>query len=230
MAPDTSATLLHQLETSRLYSEELGIDLPEGGDPALFRWFLACQLMGARINEPIAMRTYDSFVRHGLVTPRAILHAGWDTLVNPVLREGGYVRYDESKSRQLLRTSRMLLDTYGGSLERLRDEATSPRDLEERLLAFYGVGPVTVNIFLRELRHLWTFADPTPLPRVLELADWLGIDLRAVPRKSDAYARIEAGLIRLMHRHPKGFGTPTSRQAYRRLVEAGVAAGAPSGH
>lgn len=42
----------------------------------------------------------------------------------------------------------------GGRLSRLRDEATDARDLEQRLLAFYGVGPVTVNIFLRELRTL----------------------------------------------------------------------------
>lgn len=229
MTTNATATLLHHLEASRLYSEELGIDLAGGGDPALFRWFLASQLMGARINEPIAMRTYDSFVRHGLVGPREILAAGWDFLVNPVLREGGYVRYDESKARQLLRTCRMLLDRYDGSLERLREEATDQRDLEERLLAFYGVGPVTVNIFLRELRHLWPLADPPPLPRVVALAEWLGLDLDAIPRRSLTFARVEAGLIRLLHRHPKGARTPTRPEQYVALVEEGLAAGAPPG-
>ena len=32
------------------------------------------------------------------------------------------------------------------------------RDLEQTLLAFYGIGPVTMNIFLRELRPFWTKA------------------------------------------------------------------------
>src|ERR1035441_3962462 len=34
------------------------------------------------------------------------------------------------------------------------------RGVEEKLLAFYGVGPVTLNIFLREMRPFWTKADP----------------------------------------------------------------------
>jgi hypothetical protein len=214
------------LSRSRLYSEELGIDLAEGGDPALFRWFLASQLFGARISEPLALRTYHALEHHGLVSPEAILAAGWDFLVNPVMREGGYVRYDESKSRQLLRNARALLERYGGSLERLHDEARDPRDLERRLLDFYRVGPVTTNIFLRELRPFWRKADPDPLPRVRELADALGVDLDAIPRKSLRFARTEAGLVRLLIRHPKGKGIPRTRSDFLRLAREGLAAGA----
>jgi len=219
--------LLRLLSKSRLYSEELGIDLAEGGDPAYFRWFLASQLFGQRISEPIALGTYHAFERHGLLSPEALLAAGWDYLVHPVMREGGYVRYDESKSRQLLRNAKALLDRYGGSLQRLHDEARDPADLERRLQTFYRVGPVTANIFLRELRPFWPKADPEPLPRVRTLAEVLGIDLSALPRKSLAFARVEAGLVRLQLRHPKGRKAPRTRADYVRLAQKGVGLGAP---
>jgi hypothetical protein len=190
---------LADLQTSRLYSEELGIDLA-GGDEQVFRWFLASLLFGGRISEAIARRTYDSFCRHGLTTPGKILRAGWDFLVFPVMREGGYVRYDESKSRQILRDCAKLRDQYGASLRRLHEEAADAADLEARLLDFFGVGPVTMNIFLRELRPFWPKADPAVLPLVAELAAAAGIDLDAFPRKSLAFARIEAGLLRSRHR------------------------------
>lgn len=221
------AELTRLLARSRLYSEELGIELAEGGDRAYFRWFLASQLFGARISEPLALRTYHALVRHGLVTPRALLAAGWDYLVNPVMREGGYVRYDESKSRQLLRNCETLLERYGGSLQRMHDEADGPADLEARVQGFYRVGPVTTNIFLRELRPYWRWADPAPLARVQALADALDIDLRHIPRKSLRFARIEAGLIRLQIRHPKGRGSPRSPEDFRRLAREGLASGSP---
>jgi endonuclease III len=79
------------------------------------------------------------------------------------MREGGYVRYDGRKSTQVLRDCERLLTDYRGSLRRLHDAARDARDLEAMLLTFYGVGPVTVNIFLRELRPYWGKADPEPL-------------------------------------------------------------------
>jgi hypothetical protein len=184
------------LERSPLYSEELGIDLAKRTDAAYFRWFLASLLFGARISETTAKNTYRSFVRHGLISPRNIVEAGWDYLVYPVMREGGYVRYDGRKSTQVLRDCETLITDYGGSMGRLRDAARDARDLEARLLAFYGIGPITMNIFLRELRPFWAKADPDPLPAVTKLAKRLSVDLAGYPRKSLVFARVEAGLIR----------------------------------
>lgn len=189
-------TTRRALEQSVLYSEELGIDLARGTDLSYFRWFLASLLFGARISEATAKNTYLAFVRHGLTTPAKIVTAGWDFLVYPVMREGGYVRYDGRKSAQVLRDCDMLIADYGGSLRRLHDAARNARDLEERLLAFYGIGPVTVNIFLRELRPFWAKADPDPLPAVERLAERFVIDLARYRRKSVTFARVEAGLIR----------------------------------
>lgn len=182
---------------SPTYAEELGIDLRGADDREVFKWFLASVLFGARISESVAARTYRAFERYDRLTPERILEAGWDFLVNPVMREGGYVRYDEKTSREILRNCDQLVSEYGGSLGRLHEAAGSPRDLERRILEFYGVGPVTVNIFLRELRPYWKKADPPPLPLVVELARVLGIDLASLDRKSLSFIRIEAGLIRL---------------------------------
>ena len=135
-------------------------------------------------------------MRHGLTDPERILEAGWDFLVDPVMREGGYVRYDGRKSTQVLRDCETLIADYGGRPSRLHDSSRDARDLEQRLLALYGVGPVTVNIFLRELRPVWAKADPNPLPAVERLAERLSVDLSCYRRRSMAFARVEAGLIR----------------------------------
>ena len=120
------------LERSSLYSEELGLDLSRGHDSAYFRWFLASILFGARISETTAKSTYRAFVRHGLTTPAKIIAVGWNFLVDPIMREGGYVRYDGRKSTQILRDCEMLIAVYGGSLRQLHDAARDARDLEEK--------------------------------------------------------------------------------------------------
>jgi hypothetical protein len=190
-----------RLECSRLYSEELGIDLSVQTDAEYFHWFLASLLFGGHIGETIARRTYHSFCHHRLTTPRRILAAGCDFLVNPIMREGGYVRYDFSKSDQILRDCQKLVDEYDGSLWQVHETARNANDLESRLLAFYGVGPVTANIFLRELRPFWPKADPSLLPVVVTIATSLGIDLGQYGRKTLTFARIEPGLIRLRREH-----------------------------
>jgi len=187
------------LERTQLYSEELGIDLSSRKDRECFKWLLASVLFGGRISETIAKNTYRALVRYKLTTPRKIIAAGWDFLVNPVMREGGYVRYDGRKSTQLLRDCEKLLHDYRGSVTRIHDQASDPRDLERRLTEFWGIGPVTANIFLRELRPYWRKADPEPLPRIREAAREHGVDLDAYRRKTVAFARIEAGLLRRRH-------------------------------
>jgi len=210
--PSTEVNL-SALRRSVLYSEELGIRLQGSADEEVFKWFLASVLFGARISGSTAEKTYHSFERHNLLDPRSILDAGWDYLVDPVMREGGYVRYDEKTSREILKNCEMLLGEYRGSLNRLHGLAADGSDLERRLLAFYGVGPVTVNIFLRELRPYWAKADPQPLPIVLQVAGRYRIDLTSLSRKSLAFTRVEAGLVRLK-------GTLRGRQG-RKGTEAG---------
>jgi hypothetical protein len=184
------------LEQSQLYSEALGIDLAAGGDEAAFAWFLASLLYGGRIAESIAERTYAVFAAEGLLSPAAIIAAGREHLINPVMRRGGYVRYDNRKVDQILRACHTISEDYGGRLGALHEAAADVADLEARLKAIYGIGPVTANIFLRELRPVWAKADPAPLPVVAGLARVLGIDLAAYDRKDLRFVRLEAGLLR----------------------------------
>ncbi|MGD8568256.1 MAG: hypothetical protein PVJ39_09225 [Gammaproteobacteria bacterium] len=188
---------LAQLKKSTLYSEALGIDLSKNTDSELFKWLLASVLYGARISETIAEHTYQTFASYGLLTPEEILDAGWHFLVNPVMAEGGYVRYDGKTSTTVLRISDMLINEYDGSLLKLHNMAHDSRDLESKLDAFPGIGPVTVNIFLRELRPYWKHSDPELLPLVAEASQTLGLDLSAYNRKTVTFTRIEAGLIRM---------------------------------
>ena len=197
MSAEETVPRLAQLKRSELYSEQLGIDLATRADGEYFKWFLASLLFGSRISETVARQTYQAFEAHRLLTPRRILKAGWDYLVCPVMREGGYVRYDESKSAQVMRDCELLMAEYGGSLSKLHELARDGSDLEKRLLDFYGVGPVTANIFLRELRPYWRKADPVPLPAVVDAARRLRLDLGQFNRKTVTFTRIEAGLIRL---------------------------------
>ena len=107
------------------------------------------------------------------------------------------MRYDGRKSGQVLCDCQMLIEDYGGKLSRLEAAASDSTDLEARIGAFYGVGPVTANIFLRELRPFWRKADPDPLPVVRTAAKRLNVDLGRYDRKSLTFVRVEAGLIRL---------------------------------
>src|SRR5512134_759114 len=134
------------LEQSQLYSEVLGIDLASGGDDAGFAWFLASQLYGGRIAESIAERTYTVFATEGLLSPAAIIAAGREYLINPVMRRGGYVRYDNRKVDQILRACHTIIEEYGGRVSALHEAAADACDLEARLKAVYGIGPVTANI------------------------------------------------------------------------------------
>lgn len=141
------------------FSEELGIELHKR--PGIFKWFLAALLFGKRINETIAKNTYKTFEKRALTSPDAILEAGWDGLVQ-ALDEGGYVRYDFSTADKLLDIAKMLEQKYDGDFNKLHDVASGAEDLEGRLMEFNGVGEVTAQIFLRELRSIWSKADPNP--------------------------------------------------------------------
>ncbi len=154
------------------YAQELNLDLRRAEDR--FKWLLASILFAKRISAEIAKRTFRRFMEEGLDTPERILEAGWDRLVE-ILDSGGYVRYDFSTASNLLEAMGRLLRVYGG-LERLHDEAEGPRDLERRLQSLKGLGPVGVNIFLRELRGIWPKADPRPSEIALRMAEKLGLD------------------------------------------------------
>jgi len=144
------------------FSTALGINLDQGDSHEVFRWFLASILYGARISETIANNTYREFERSEVLSPDRILETGWDGLVY-ILDLGGYVRYDFKTATKLLEVMAALKERFDGDLNVLHAQAQNPRDLEQKLMELgRGIGPATVNIFLRELRDVWEKADPLP--------------------------------------------------------------------
>jgi endonuclease III len=197
------------------FSSELGLTLAPNRPNDLFLWFLAALLYGTRISGSIVAHTHSEFVRQGLGTPEKILKAGWDRLVG-VLDAGGYARYDFKTATKLLEVMRHLVDQYQGDLTQLHHAAKDARDLESRLKALgKGIGEVTVQIFLRELRDLW----PKARPELSHLAVLAAKDLRLLSpaaartggsqvetlmalwnereRKTKTFSDFEAALVRL---------------------------------
>jgi len=156
------------------FAKALGIQLRGGREGEVFKWFLASFLYGARITGSIAAKTYQEFERRGVVTPEKIRKTGWHGLVE-ILDAGGYVRYDFSTATRLLSISDNLIEHYGGKLNNVHDSASNPKDLENRILGIgKGIGSVTANIFLRELRCIWSKADPALSDLAMMAAEHLG--------------------------------------------------------
>jgi len=152
----------------QLFSQCLGIRL-EGLDAReLFKWFVAALLLGARIRESAAFRTYHELQRRGLLNPELLRDADYWQMID-VMACGGYSRYDGIATRKLQGASAKLLEEYGGDLNLLHEKAMDGADLLVRLREFWGVGDTTAGIFLRELRGLWAKADP-PVGELARLA------------------------------------------------------------
>jgi len=157
------------------YSEILSINLSQSEEKEVFKWFLASILFGAPITEASAIKTYKCFKKHNVLTPDKILKTGWQGLVN-ILDEGRYTRYDYKTADKLLEVMNNLKTQYKGNLNELHKQAASPLDLEKRIKTLgKGIGDVTVSIFLRELRGIWSKADPKPTPLVVQAAKNLKI-------------------------------------------------------
>lgn len=153
------------------YATELGIKLDDLDATEIFKWFVAAILYGTRISQNVATRTWQVFEHNAILTPESITHRGWDTLV-AMLDQGGYARYDYKTATKLLTVSQALLDRYAGNLNYLHAAARGSEDLTQRVMGLgKGVGPVTAEIFLRELRGRWHNAAP-PLSRLALQAAW----------------------------------------------------------
>jgi endonuclease III len=129
---------------------DLNIQMTGGDESALFKWFLASFLMGKRIQAEIACNAYRVIAeRHQRDTPRKLANCSHRDLV-AMLGEAHYVRYDESTADRLSALSTRLIDEYGGQLSNVHRASENRADFEKRLQAFDGVGPKTVEIFMRE--------------------------------------------------------------------------------
>ncbi len=183
-------TIQRKLPQVPSYSQELGLDLTIAEHR--FKWFLAAILLAGGASWQIVKKTFKEFEREGMVTPASIIEAGWDRLVE-VLDAGGYVAYDFTMASKLLEIVSRLKEKHG-SLENLYLQAKTNKDLEKKLQEFKGVGPTTVNTFLRELKDVWEKARPSISPVAKEVASRLGLDEEDLERPAVELALVRIGL------------------------------------
>lgn len=194
------------------FSSALGIDVDAGPDQ-VERWALAATLFGTRISAAVAARTYHGLADAGVCTLADAGERTWEQLV-ALLDQGGYVRYDFRTATRLQQLGATLRDRSGGEVWPLVQGAASFEELAARLDELPGWGPVTVGLFLRELRGLVPRADPPLDPRAREAATHLGLlaaesdgaaglaMLRRHAQQADVDVRdLEAALVRLSLAH-----------------------------
>ncbi|SDF74423.1 hypothetical protein SAMN05216381_2326 [Pseudomonas seleniipraecipitans] len=136
----------------RITAQQLGLKagLDEADEAALFKWLLASFLFGKPIQQSVAERAYRVIVeQYRQDNPAKLLRCGKRELVH-MLGQARYVRYDLSTAERLLKLSRKLIDDYDGALTTLRQRSSSQEDFARRLAEFEGIGPKTVEIFMRE--------------------------------------------------------------------------------
>ncbi|KPC49676.1 hypothetical protein [Amantichitinum ursilacus] len=128
-------------------ASDLGINMV--GERGLFRWLLASWFFGKPVQAEVAERTWHVFMEKRMTSPHAILQRSWQQLVD-ALGEGHYRRLDESSARNLHTMCQQLTDQYGGSIRKMYSRSRSRQEFEEKLAELQGVGPKTIEIFMRE--------------------------------------------------------------------------------
>jgi hypothetical protein len=190
------------------YSSGLGIDV-DAGDAEVERWFLAATLFGTRISARVAERTFGVLDGAGLHRVAQARHVPWDDLV-ALLDEGGYVRYDFRTATRLQDLAVILGERYGGEVAAIGRRFPRYPGLCRALDVLPGWGPVTIQLFLRELRGVWPGARPPLDGRAAAAARHLGLagpgqGLTALARlaaESGLDLRdLEAALVRLALAH-----------------------------
>lgn len=136
-----------------LGATDFGIDIGSRKEIQLFRWLLACLLLGKPIRQEIALKAYVALRDAGISSLQKLAKSDWHRLV-ALLDQARYVRYDFSTASKLIQTARALLAQYGTVSDLIR-QARDIRDLEKRLQAFKGIGPVTARIFSSHIPGEW---------------------------------------------------------------------------
>lgn len=195
------------------YSAGLGIDV-DAGEAEVERWFLAATLFGARIPARVAERAFGVLAAAGLARIGQLRHVPSADLVG-MLDAGGYARYDVRTATRLLQLCEIIDDRYDGQVAVIGCRFAAYPELRAALDALPGWGPVTVRLFLRELRGVWPGADPPLDERAAAAARHLGLagarpgmaGLAGLATACGLDVRdLESGLVRLELAHGRAMG------------------------
>ena len=131
-------------------AKDLQISLDDANEEGLFKWLVASFLMGKRIQGAIAAKAYQIIVeKHQRDTPRKLARCTHRELV-AMLGEAHYVRYDETTATRLLALAHKLNNEYAAKVSNIVEASADRAEFEKHLSAFDGIGPKTVEIFMRE--------------------------------------------------------------------------------
>lgn len=129
---------------------DLGIEFSDASGHGLYKWLLASFLIGKRIRSSAAVEAYRSLVdQHGLDTPEKLARCSHRELVR-ILGQAGYARYDESTAKRLHALGVGVSQELDVQLNILRKNGMAVSSFRGWLLGFDGVGPKTLEIFMRE--------------------------------------------------------------------------------
>nr|WP_256678564.1 DNA methylase [Pseudomonas sp. CM25] len=116
----------------------------------MYKWLLASFLIAKRIRSSIAVEAYRNIVvRHGLDTPEKLAQCSHRDLVR-YLGQAGYARYDESTARRLHLLGAGLSNDLKTRMSALTLGLIDLATFQRWLLSFEGIGPKTLEIFMRE--------------------------------------------------------------------------------
>lgn len=202
------------------YSAGLGIDV-DAGDTQVERWFVAATLFGARIPARVAERAFGVLAAAGLTRIGQFRHVPSADLI-AMLDAGGYARYDIRTAERLLQLCEVIRDRYDGQAAVIGRRFAAYPELRAALDALPGWGPVTVGLFLRELRGTWPGARPPLDDRAAAAARHLGLTaaraglpgLAGLAAASGLDVRdVESGLVRLALAHGRAIARCPGDQA-----------------
>ncbi|HEY1842964.1 MAG TPA: endonuclease [Mycobacterium sp.] len=180
------------------YAAEANVRISDKPMP-LFQLLVLCMLASKPIDATIAMRAGRELFSDGLRTPKAVLDAERQTMIDAFGR-AHYVRYDESSATRLTEMAQRVVDEYSGDLREIPRRSADDVDAVKRMLKeFKGIGETGADIFLREVQDVWTWVRPHFDKRATRTAKTLG--LPADPAKLGALApranaRLAAALVR----------------------------------
>lgn len=191
------------------FSAELGIDV-DAGDGEIERWFLAATLFGTRISATVAGRAFQILDRAGITGIGQASERTWAELVE-LLDAAGYTRYDFRTATRLQALASVIRDRWAGTVSEIGRRHSDPAGLSAALDALPGWGPVTIRLFLRELRGVWPGARLPVDERAAEAGRHIGMldeggdeleQLATTAVRAGVDVRdLEAALVRLALRH-----------------------------
>lgn len=197
---DTSKQRVRRLlkAAGTTYAAEAGIQIKDKPMP-LFQLLVLCMLASKPIDAAIATSAARELFKAGLRTPKAVLAANRQTMIEAFGR-AHYVRYDESSATRLADIATTARDEFGGDLREIaRRSDQDPAKAARILKGFKGIGDTGADIFLREIQDVWTWVRPHFDDRATTAAK--ALDLPTDPDKLAALAprtsaRLAAALVR----------------------------------